>query len=126
MDTAILVLRCVLAMVFALAAVSKMRDPPGTRQAAQDFGLAPRLAVLAAIALPAAELLIAVSLVFEPTAQAGAIAALLLLMAFSVAIVRLMLRGEAPACHCFGQLQSSVAGPPVLARNLGLAALAAA
>ena len=125
MGTAILVLRCVLAVVFATAAVSKALDRPGTRQAAEDFGLARRYAALAAIGLPAVEILIAVSLLVQVTARAGAVAALLLLVAFSVAIGRLMRRGEAPECHCFGQLQSSVAGPSTLARNAGLAVLAA-
>ena len=35
-----------------------------------------------------------------------------------------MARGEAPDCHCFGQLHSEPAGPRALIRNLALAVLA--
>ncbi|HUB75607.1 MAG TPA: TlpA disulfide reductase family protein, partial [Solirubrobacteraceae bacterium] len=38
---------------------------------------------------------------------------------------RAMLRGEAPDCHCFGQLHTAPVGPAVRARNALLAALAA-
>ena len=40
-------------------------------------------------------------------------------------ITNALLRGEAPDCHCFGQLQSEPAGRGTLARNVVLAAMAA-
>ena len=59
------------------------------------------------------------------TARAGAALAALLLVAFCAGITRSIARGEAPDCHCFGQLHSSPAGPKTLIRNLILTAAAA-
>jgi hypothetical protein len=47
-----------------------------------------------------------------------------LLLAFCVAIVRLMVRGEAPDCHCFGSVGSAPVGTGTLVRNLVLVGLA--
>jgi peroxiredoxin/uncharacterized membrane protein YphA (DoxX/SURF4 family) len=122
MDALLVVLRVVLAAVFVAAAVGKLLDREGSRQALRDFGIGTQLAGPGAIALPLAELAVAVALLPEPTALAGALGALVLLAAFSVGIGRAMARGEAPQCHCFGQLHSEPAGAKALVRNLVLAA----
>ena len=72
-----------------------------------------------------AELATAVALVPQPSAQWGGLAALVLLLGFIAGITNALLRGEAPDCHCFGQLQSEPAGRGTLARNVVLAAMAA-
>lgn len=125
MGTAVLVSRAVLAVVFAAAAFGKLVDPAGSRRAAEAFGLPRRLIGLVAVALPCTEILIVIALLVQPTSRAAALAAMLLLAVFVGAISRLIRRGIAADCHCFGQLHSSVAGWPTLLRNLGLGTLAA-
>jgi thiol-disulfide isomerase/thioredoxin len=96
----------------------------GSRDAAAAFGAPWRLAPVVAVALPTGEIGIAALLLLEPTGRWGALAALLLLAIFIVAIARLMRAGESPDCHCFGQLDSEPVGAPTLIRNGVLAALA--
>src|SRR6476661_2170022 len=124
MSTVVLVLRVVLTAVFVTAAVGKLLDLPGSRQAMRDFGVRGRAADIFGVLLPLAELATAVALLLQPTAQWGALAALLLLLIFTAGIANALRMGIAPDCHCFGQIQSSPAGRGTLARNLVLAAFA--
>jgi uncharacterized membrane protein YphA (DoxX/SURF4 family) len=126
MGTAVLVLRACLALVFMAAAFGKLRDLPGSRRAVESFGVPRQLVGVTAIVLPCAESIIAIALLVQQTAQASSLAALLLLAIFVAAIGRLIHRGIAAECHCFGQLHSSAAGWPTLLRNLALAAVAGA
>jgi hypothetical protein len=116
--------RIVLAAVFAAAAVGKLRDLPGSREAMEGFGVPARFARVPGTLLPLAELLVAVALGFDATAAGGALAALSLLLVFCVAIAWNLVRGRAPDCHCFGQLHSARASWRTVGRNVGLAALA--
>jgi thiol-disulfide isomerase/thioredoxin/uncharacterized membrane protein YphA (DoxX/SURF4 family) len=122
----LLVLRLGLAAMFAVAAVAKLADPEGSRQAVRGFGAPARLAGPLGIGLPLVELMIGALLVPAGTARAGAVAALVLLLVFCAAIVSAIVRGTAPDCHCFGGLHSSPAGPATLARNAALAGVAVA
>jgi peroxiredoxin len=115
----------VLAGVFALAGAAKLQDLAGSRQAMVDFGVPEGLASILGTLLPIAELATAVALVLNPTAEAGAVAALTLLLLFTAGISNAMIRGRAPDCNCFGQVHSAPVGPWTLVRNLVLAALAA-
>jgi thiol-disulfide isomerase/thioredoxin/uncharacterized membrane protein YphA (DoxX/SURF4 family) len=124
MHTALLIVRLVLAAVFAVAAVAKLGDLRGSREAVSGFGVPERLAAPLGTVLPLAELAIAIALLPASTARYGAIGAALLLAVFVAAIARSISRGEAPDCHCFGQLHSEPAGPRTLVRNGILAALA--
>ncbi|MCW2959427.1 MAG: hypothetical protein JWP18_2230 [Solirubrobacterales bacterium] len=124
MDVAVLVLRLVLALVFAVAAVGKLLDVGGSRQAVRDFGVPDRFAGPIGVLLPAGEALIAVALLVQSVAVAAAVAAALLLGVFVAAIGRLLAKGEAPDCHCFGQIHSEPAGIATLGRNGVLAAAA--
>jgi thiol-disulfide isomerase/thioredoxin len=125
LDAAILAARLLLAAVFVVAAVTKLTDRQGTRQAIVAFGASEALAGPLALALPVAELVVAGLLLPSETAFAGAIGALALLLLFSAAIAFNLARGRAPDCHCFGQLHSEPAGPRTLARNAALAVVAA-
>jgi len=116
--------RLVLSAVFALAGVAKLRDHSGTRYTLEEFGMAPRAAAPAALLLPLAELSVAGLLLFDATAPAGAIGALVLLGGFIAAIAVNLARGRRPDCNCFGQLHSKPVGPATLARNGILALLA--
>jgi peroxiredoxin/uncharacterized membrane protein YphA (DoxX/SURF4 family) len=124
MDVALLVVRAVLAAVFAVAGAAKLADLDGSRRAAGAFGVPQNLVPVVGTVLPIVELAVAALLLPASTAVAGGVGAAVLLGAFSAAIGRSIARGEAPDCHCFGQLHSEPAGLPTLARNLALAAAA--
>lgn len=114
--------RVLLALVFVVAAAGKLADQPGTRTALKDFRMPDRTLTPFALALPSAELLTAAALLIQPAARWGAVAALVLLAAFAAGIAAAMIRGDAPDCHCFGQLHSEPAGRGTLIRNALLAA----
>lgn len=120
-----LILRLALALVFIAASFGKLLDLAGSRRAVAEFGVPARAAAAAGTVLPFGELAIAAALILTPSGRWGGIAALTILLAFSSAIARVMRRGEAPDCHCFGQLHSEPAGAPSLVRN-GLLMAAAA
>jgi thiol-disulfide isomerase/thioredoxin len=119
-----LVARLVLAAVFAVAAVAKLRDRCGTRQAVVEFGAPEGLAGPLALALPLAELIVAGLLLSPETALAGAMGALALLLLFTLAVAASLARGKSPDCHCFGQLHSAPASWKTLVRNGALLAVA--
>jgi uncharacterized membrane protein YphA (DoxX/SURF4 family)/peroxiredoxin len=125
MNDALVIARLLLAAVFVIAGVTKLADRSGTRQALADFDVPRRLARPLLLLLPAAELAAATALVFPTTARWGAAGCLVLLALFVVALTRVLRRGEAPDCHCFGQLHSKPASWVTVARNLVLAAPAA-
>ena len=125
MSAALLIARLVLAAVFAVAGVAKLADLQGSRRAVAAFGVPTGLAGVVGVALPLAELAVAVLLLPEATAWWGALGALLLLLLFCAAIGVSLARGRAPDCHCFGQLHSAPAGRSTLLRNGALAAVAA-
>jgi peroxiredoxin/uncharacterized membrane protein YphA (DoxX/SURF4 family) len=125
MDDALVIARLGLAAVFAVAGVAKLADRSGTRQALTDFAVPHRLSGPLLFLLPAAELATAIALVFPTTAQWGAAGSVVLLALFAVGLTRVLRRGEAPDCHCFGQLHSKPANRTTVARNLVLALPAA-
>jgi uncharacterized membrane protein YphA (DoxX/SURF4 family)/peroxiredoxin len=125
MNDALVVARLFLAAVFLIAGVAKLADRPGTRQALADFDVPRRFASPLVFLLPIAELAVATALVFPTTARWGAAGSLVLLALFVVGLTRVLRRGKAPDCHCFGQLHSKPASWMTVARNLALAAPAA-
>lgn len=125
MATVVVIARVVLAVVFVTAGVGKLMDLAGSRQAMRDFGVPARLADAFGAVLPVAEIGVAVALILRPSAQAGAIAAVILLAAFIAGIGNALRQGVAPDCHCFGQIHSAPAGRSTLIRNGTLAAVAA-
>jgi uncharacterized membrane protein YphA (DoxX/SURF4 family)/thiol-disulfide isomerase/thioredoxin len=125
MDFFVVGAQLLLAVVFVTAGVAKLLDQPGSRSALAGFGVPQPIVPAAGLLLPLVELATAVALVLQPTARWGALAALLLLLAFMGAIAGAMARREAPDCHCFGQLHSAPAGRGTLIRNAVLAAVAA-
>jgi Methylamine utilisation protein MauE len=121
MIAVVVLARVVLAAVFGVAGAAKLADRDGSRRSLRAFGLPERLvAVLAIAELAAAGLLIA-----PQTATVGAIVALTLLAAFTVAIVAALRRGSRPDCGCFGRLHSAPIGRSTFVRNALLAACAA-
>lgn len=117
MEVVPLLVRLFLFGIFALAGIGKLLDPAGSEKAVKDFGVPADLAKPLAAALPFAELLIAVSLLFTSTSWLGAIAALLLLLVFIGGMLVQLAKGNAPDCHCFGQIHSEPVGKSSLIRN---------
>ncbi|HEX8097589.1 MAG TPA: MauE/DoxX family redox-associated membrane protein, partial [Pyrinomonadaceae bacterium] len=121
MEILLLIFRLGLCAVFGAAALAKLADPEGTRRALASFGLPRGATKPLGRALPFAELAVAVALIPLASARWAALGALALLLIFTAAIGLSLARGNAPDCHCFGQLHSAPAGPSVLVRNLILA-----
>ncbi|MDR8413503.1 hypothetical protein MTP10_32800 [Nonomuraea sp. 3-1Str] len=120
-----------IAVVFAITAVSKARDLPGFARSLPDLVPVPRaltrpLAVVVAALEGLVALLVAVPLV---AGVSGVVAyglglALLLLAAFTVAIAVALRRGRRAPCRCFGASAAPL-GARHLVRN-GLLIIAAA
>jgi peroxiredoxin len=125
MDTALLTARLVLAIVFGVAALAKLSDRPGTQHTLGTFAVPPAFAAPLSLLLPLAELGVAVALLVARTTWGGGLGALGLLLLFSAGIGFNLARGRTPDCRCFGQLHSTPVGWRTLARNAGLAAVAA-
>lgn len=116
--------RLVLAAVFTVAALGKLFDLAGSRQAMRDFGIPPAAAKVTGTLLPIAELAVGGALILPVSARVGGFAALVLLLAFVAGILNALSRGLAPDCHCFGAVHSAKAGRGAIVRNLLLAAIA--
>ncbi|MFN0025613.1 MAG: MauE/DoxX family redox-associated membrane protein [Acidimicrobiales bacterium] len=103
-----------LAGVFAVAAVAKWRDLPGTARAMAAFGLARPW--LLARTVPGVEAAIAVGLVLTPTGSA--VLALALLAAFTALVASRLHRGlTGTPCRCFGTWGASTLSWVDVARN---------
>src|SRR5215216_483327 len=124
MDVILLLIRLFLFGVFVLAGIGKLLDRPGSEKAVKDFGVPEDLAKPVAYALPIAEILIGLFLLFVATSWLASIAGLLLLLVFIGGMIFQMAKGNAPDCHCFGQIHSEPVGKASLIRNIGFAILA--
>ncbi len=110
----------VLAAVFAASAIAKARDIGGT------------IAGLAALGLPLPGPLTIMTIVVEAALVAGlllrpgwaGLAAVAVLVAFTVALVEIRQRGNTAPCHCFGARLDTPVGRGELARNGALILLA--
>ncbi len=122
MEIALLAVRLILAAVFGVAGVAKLADLSGSRQAIAGFGIPASLAAALSVILPIVELAVAAALIFVGSSWFGAIGASALLAIFSAGMIVQMLKGNAPDCHCFGQLHSEPIGAKSLIRNIVLSA----
>ena len=119
------ILRVLLAGVFALAGIGKLRDPTGSRRSLADFGLPAALVAPLAVLLPLFELGLAVTLLPQATAVYAAFGAGAFLLVVEAVIAASLARGRRPNCHCFGQLHVKPIGWEVIARNAVLVGTAA-
>ncbi len=117
MEIILLIVRIFLAAIFTLAGVGKLLDLEGSEKAVKDFGVPNNLAKSFAVALPVAELIIALLLLPVSTAWFGAIGGFLLLLVFIGGMLWQMAQGNAPDCHCFGQIHSEPVSAKSLIRN---------
>ena len=124
MDIVLLVIRIALFGVFALAAIGKLLDLEGSEKAVKDFGTPDEFAKTFAIALPFAEIIFAFCFLFVSTSWVGAIGELILLLTFTGGMLWQMSKGNAPDCHCFGQIHSEPVSRKSLIRNIIFSLLA--
>lgn len=110
-----------LAVVFAWAAVAKAVRHRSTVDAFVALGL-PAASALA-VAVPAVEVGLAGLLVVRP--EVGGALALALLAAFTLVVIRGVMRGTSSGCGCFGARRVEPVGPADVVRNGLLAGLAA-
>lgn len=125
MEIVLLIIRLVLFGVFAIAGIGKLLDLEGSEKAVKAFGTPDALANPFAILIPIAELIFAFCFLFIGMSWVGAIGGLILLASFIGGMLWQMKLGNAPDCHCFGQIHSEPVGPKSLIRNFIIAGLAA-
>ncbi len=123
MEIILLIVRLVLAGIFILAGIGKLLDLKGSEKAVKDFGVPEGLAKPFSIILPIGEIAIAFSLLFIETSWFGATGASLLLLIFIGGMLYQIAQGNAPDCHCFGQIHSEPVGKKSLIRNIIFALL---
>ena len=126
MDIALLFCRLLVGVVFATAGVAKLADPEGSREALKNFGLPKWMAGVGGPLLPLLEIAVAIALLPLSWAVWGAGGAFALLLIFIVAMSVALARGQAPDCHCFGQLHSEPVSAKTIVRNILLAVCAGA
>lgn len=112
-----LLIRIILAAIFALAGIGKMLDLEGSKKAVRDFGVPEMLAKPFSVGLPAVEIVVAILLLFTQSAWFGAIAGFLLLAIFIGGMAFQMAKGKTPDCHCFGAIHSEPVSPKGVIRN---------
>jgi len=117
LGTALLVIRLLLAATLGLAAVAKLRDPAGSRRAFHDFQIPRALIPATQVLLPGVELLIGAGLLFQASALAAAVAAVVLFGLFAAVLLASLARGRKPPCHCFGKLDTKPIGWRTIART---------
>lgn len=124
MDLALLIVRLLLFGIFAIAGVGKLLDLDGSEKAVKAFGTPDPFAKPFSILIPIAELIFAFCFLFVTYSWVGALGGLILLTTFIGGMLWQMKQGNAPDCHCFGQIHSEPVGPKSLIRNLIIAVLA--
>jgi uncharacterized membrane protein YphA (DoxX/SURF4 family) len=117
--------RLVVAGTLLVAAWGKLCDRAGFAQGVHDYGLLPPAGERVVVyLLPAAELVVGVTLLLGVALPWSALAAALLFVLFGAAIAITARRGRDIPCHCFGAPASHRVGVGALLRTVVLATLA--
>lgn len=124
MDLVLLLVRLFLFGVFMLAGIGKLFDLEGAEKSVKEFGTPATLARGLAVALPIVEIAVAILFLFVETSWIGAVAGTVVLLSFTAAMVRQVVLGRTPDCHCFGQIHSEPVGAGSLVRNIVFTSLA--
>jgi peroxiredoxin/uncharacterized membrane protein YphA (DoxX/SURF4 family) len=118
MENLLFVLRVLLIAIFGVAGFAKLYDLSGSKKAVAGFGVPEELARPLGVLLPILEITIALALFFVQTSWFGAIAAAGLLAIFIAGMSWQWSKGNAPDCHCFGQVHSEPVSPKSIIRNV--------
>ncbi|GCD96039.1 MauE/DoxX family redox-associated membrane protein [Embleya hyalina] len=126
MNQLLVATRVFLGLVFVLSLGAKLRAPGGFAEFVGSVrGLVPRLpARTTAVVVVAGEATVVVLLAWTRTVSLGLGVALLLSVAFTVALWSAIRRGRRVSCGCFGASTTPV-GPAHVVRNVVLTACAA-
>jgi len=119
MDAIALVAAIALGAAFLLAGGSKIAAGVSWPRQAADLG-APRWVVPV---LPWVEIVLGAALVTQVARRPAAVAAVVLLVAFSALIAVRLAQGRRPPCACFGAWSTKPLGPGDLVRNAALIGL---
>ncbi len=117
MENLLFILRILLVAIFGVAGFAKLFDLSGSKKAVEGFGVPESLAKLLGVLLPIVEIAIAISLLFVQTSWFGAIGGAVLLGIFIAGMTWQWKQGNAPDCHCFGQVHSEPVSPKSIIRN---------
>lgn len=122
---AVWVVSAALGALLAYAGAAKLLAMQAFAQEIANYRFLPSLAPYLAATLPGIELIVGVALVLgtAPWRRAAALAALPVLVAFTIAVAQALFRGIDIACGCFGQGSASISVLTVV-RNVGLLAAA--
>lgn len=105
MHVVVLLARFTLGGMWITAALAKLASPVPRSQAVEEFGFVHgRPAQILGLALPYMELTLGLLLVTGEGIRVAAVASAFLLVAFSVAMLAILLQGRRVRCNCFGQL----------------------
>lgn len=125
----VLPVRVALGALFVFAGVMKLQDPQAFAFSIKAFKMLPEsgdhLVVLAALALPWAEVLAGAMLVLGLWGRAAALVIFAMLLVFLGGMISVIARGMNVECTCFGKYEfpcSGAIGPCHLVRNGVLAA----
>jgi peroxiredoxin/uncharacterized membrane protein YphA (DoxX/SURF4 family) len=124
MEILLLLIRLFLAAVFIVAGVGKLLDLEGSKKSVIAFGTPEDLAKTMSIAIPFAEIVFGVCLLFVSTAWIGSVGVFLFLLVFIGGMIWQLAQGNAPDCHCFGAIHSEPVSRKSLTRNIIFAVLA--
>ncbi|MCB1023585.1 MAG: DoxX family membrane protein, partial [Acidobacteria bacterium] len=117
-------IRLFLCGIFALAGIGKLLDLEGSKKAVEDFGVSGSISKYLAVLLPVVEIAIAILLLPVQTSWFGAIGGGGLMIVFIAGMLWQMRLGNAPDCHCFGQIHSEPVSKKSLLRNAAFVVLA--
>lgn len=123
MEFVLLTIRLILFGVLTVAGVAKLLDRAGSEKAIEAFGTPKPFVRTFAVLIPISEIAFGVLLLFTTFSWIAAAGALLLFVTFIGGMLVQLIKGEAPDCHCFGQLHSEPVGSRSLVRNIILAIL---
>jgi len=119
-DLIVLFASIIIGVVFLVAGGSKIAAGPGWPVQARGLG-APAATIPV---VPWAEIAIGAALVVQVGRRPAALAALAMLIVFTVLIVRQLMRGNHPPCACFGAWSAKPLGPGHVVRNVALVVVA--
>jgi hypothetical protein len=110
----------ILAAVFVVASVTKLAAPAAWVGQAGGLGVPRPIALV----VPVVEAVLGAWLLVQWERRAAAIAAAVVIAAFSALIVVRLAQGRRPPCACFGSLSARPLGPGSLVRNAALLVVA--
>jgi peroxiredoxin len=110
-------LELVLAGIFLLAGLAKLIDLKSFRQSLGEFSVPYVFIPFFTVSILVLELMVGTTLLVPRLAITGAFLAVLMLIVFTGAILVQLAKGNAPHCHCFGQIDDRPIDRATIARN---------